>query len=341
MKTRVWKWGFVGCSKITSDFLLGLGGCAHRCIKHSVFSSSLERSKELAKQHDIKHVFDNYEDMLKDSELDVLYIGNLTSEHKETALKALEAGKNVLCEKPMCLSSEDIRELVTLARSQGVFLMEAMWTRCWPGMIRLREMIESDTLGAIKFVSADFGFVPPPSAERFFDDEEGGALYDIGIYTIAATLLCFEGRAPDVVKAVGIVEGTTDVAATISLLYREQNAIASLSHTFKVITPERLLVVGEKGYVTITPFHTPQNMEIAFTSSRAETATDSVNFPLPEFDTSGMTFNYPHSEGMMYEADHVMDCLDKGLTESPLYPLQHSVTTAEILDEVRTQLLSD
>ena len=142
-KKKPLKWGILGAGRISHDFLLALATLP--CEKHQVVAVgdniSPKASQELAQTHSIPRWYGSHQEVLKDEEVDVVYIGTLHIAHHANVLEALKAGKPVLCEKPLTTKLIHTRELIDTARSKGTFLMEATWMRFFPAVVELRNII--------------------------------------------------------------------------------------------------------------------------------------------------------------------------------------------------------
>ncbi|OWK16332.1 DHDH [Cervus elaphus hippelaphus] len=152
------RWGIVSAGLISSDFttmLRMLPRSEHQVV--AVAARDLSRAKEFAKKHDIPKAYGSYEELAKDPDVEVAYIGTQHPQHKAAVLLCLTAGKAVLCEKPMGVNAAEVREMVAEARSRGLFLMEAIWTRFFPAVEALRSVLAQGILGDLRVVRAEFG----------------------------------------------------------------------------------------------------------------------------------------------------------------------------------------
>ena len=130
------RWGIASCGKISADFTLALS--LHPKGQHQVVAAaarSLASAKEFAASHGIPRAYGEYRELALDPEVEVVYVGAINPAHLPLARMFLEAGKAVLCEKPLAMNLRETKELVALARNKGVFLMEAVWSRCLPAYV--------------------------------------------------------------------------------------------------------------------------------------------------------------------------------------------------------------
>lgn len=313
------KWGILGCGKIARKFSSDLR-LVQGASLYAVASTDRSRAQSFAMEFGFENFFDSYQSLFE-SEVDVIYIATPHGLHYEHAMLCIRSGKAVLCEKAFALNLNQVREMVELAQSRSVFLMEAFWTRFLPQYIKMIEIIHSGALGEISTISADFGFkASDPPAQRLYDPLlGGGSLLDIGIYPVfmATSLL---GR-PVELNAV-MTTFPTGVDQQISMALRFENgALASLQSTFLSDTPVEAVINGTQGRIRLTNrFHNASSrMFLALNGS-----------PEKEIEVYRESGN-----GYQFEARHVQDCLIQGLTESPLWSLENSMLLMETLDRIR------
>lgn len=320
------RWGIVSAGLISSDFttvLRTLPRSEHQVV--AVAARDLSRAKEFARKYDIPKAYGSYEELAKDPNVEVAYIGTQHPQHKAAVLLCLAAGKAVLCEKPMGLNAAEVREMVAEARSRGLFLMEAIWTRFFPAVEALRLAVSQGTLGDLRVARADFGkeltHIP-----RIIDKAQyGGALLDIGIYCVQFISMVFGGQKPEKISAVGRLH-ETGVDDTVTVLLQYPGELhASFTCSISAQLSNTAFVSGTEGMAQVlNPCWCPTELVVKG---------EHKEFPLPP--APGKEFNFTNGAGMVYEAKHVRECLRKGLKESPVIPLAESELLADILEEVR------
>ena len=153
------RWGIASAGRISHDFtnaIVGvLPGEDHQVI--AVAARKLEDAEKFASRHGIDRAYGDYAALASDPDIDVVYVGSINPHHLSLAKMFLEAGKNVLCEKPLCMNLRETAELVEVARRKKLFLMEAIWSRCIPSYQALKEEIAAGTIGDVKQVLCTFG----------------------------------------------------------------------------------------------------------------------------------------------------------------------------------------
>jgi dihydrodiol dehydrogenase / D-xylose 1-dehydrogenase (NADP) len=198
------KWGIISAGLISQDFCIALKTLDPE--KHSitaVAARNLDDAKCFANRFQVPHYFDSYHQLCSHDDVNIVYIGNVNTAHKESCLIAIANGKHVLCEKPMSLNCKEQEEVLQAAETRGVFFMEALWTRFFPATERLRSELKNDAIGQVKIVQANF-FARINQVERVRrKDLGGGAILDIGIYPVQHCCLLFDHETPVEIVASG------------------------------------------------------------------------------------------------------------------------------------------
>jgi predicted dehydrogenase len=318
------RWGVVGTGGIATTFAADLNFTDSGRIV-AVGSRHQESADRFADRFDIPHRHASYEKLVTDPDVDVVYVATPHPMHHANALLALEAGRPVLVEKAFTMNAVEARDLVAVARSKGLFLMEAMWTRFLPHMAEIRRLLAEKSLGDIVAVSADHGqWFPKDPHFRLFDPElGGGALLDLGVYPVSFASMIL-GR-PD--RIATMIDPTfTGVDGQTSMLFGYANgAQAILTCTSTARSPTRAAIVGTDGRIEIDgDFYTPTSFTL-----------------IPRSGTPSRFTQPQRGRGLWHEADEVGRCLREGLLESPLMPLDESISIMQTMDAVLAQLAGD
>jgi predicted dehydrogenase len=269
-----------------------------------------------------------YEQLVADPAVEVVYVATPHAQHYAVTRAALSAGKHVLVEKPFTINSGEGAELVELARSRGLFLMEAVWTRFLPGMQRVWDVVAAGEIGPVQWVTAELGFPGPAerTARLWARADGGGALLDLGVY---ATLWAWGVLGlPDVVHAVGtLTDEGVDAQSALTFGY-PGGAQAQLATSLIACSPNAAVVCGTHGWVRSQGFHSvydPTVVEV---------------FTGPPEDGDLRVERYPHAagSGRVHELREVTRCVQESLTESPVMPLDDTLALLRLLDDVRGQL---
>ena len=187
------RWGILGCGKIARKFASDLKWVEHS-VCFAVASTDPNRALDFAKTYGFEQAFDSYQKLVE-SDVDVIYIATPHGFHYEHVMLCLNHKKAVLCEKAFALNSKQLQEMVSTARTNKIFLMEAFWTRFLPQYLKTSELLQGHAIGSIAMISADFGFkASEPPAPRLYEPRlGGGALLDIGIYPVFLAVSLFGG----------------------------------------------------------------------------------------------------------------------------------------------------
>lgn len=186
-------WGFLGAGSIAESSLAPAVRATRDAALHSVASRDRGRSAALG----AKNSYTTYRDLLCDPDVDVVYVALHNSAHREWVEEALQAGKHVVCEKPLTLSAKEVDSLRNAAETSGKILVEAAWNRWHPRTREMESLLERGAIGDIAHVSAYFDGPTPAAGNYRFDPAlGGGALYDVGYYAISAVLAAFGWQHP-------------------------------------------------------------------------------------------------------------------------------------------------
>lgn len=317
---RTIRWGILAPGNISRKFATGLSDLPGTELL-AVASRSQSNADAFADQFSIPRRYDSYQALASDPDVDAVYIGSPHSFHKEHTLLCLHAGKAVLCEKPFAINVHEAQEMVRVAREKKLFLMEAMWTRYLPHMVKVREIVASGAIGEVRMLKADFGFRTEVNLEgRLFNPQlGGGGLLDVGIYPVSLAYMLF--GAPTEIKTFANL-GTTGVDEEAAMLFRHANGEMSLLSTaVRLDTPWEAFILGTKGRIQIhRPWWSPTNFTL-FVSGKD-----------PEYIKVDCPLN-----GYNYEALEVNQCLREGRLESSLMSLDESLEIMKTLDALRKE----
>lgn len=315
------RWGILGCGKIAKKFAADL-----KLVKDAelvaVGAREQASADEFGKLFDVRYRHGSYLDLAQNPNVDVIYIATPHSFHHAHALLCIENKKAVLVEKAFTLNATQAKEVIASAKANGVFLMEAFWTRFLPHYLKMKEMIAEGKVGKIQSVIAEFGFKPtPPIAQRIYDPAlGGGSLLDIGVYPVFLALDIL-GK-PDEIHA-QMKPAYTGVDEQCGIQFKYKNgALAQLFSSFNSNLATGADIAGDAGRIRMTHrFHGPTT-ELEFYSDIVASR-------------QTVDFEKAKGNGYEYEAQHVTDCVKKGLTESPLRTQNDTILLMETLDEIR------
>ncbi|XP_061444670.1 trans-1,2-dihydrobenzene-1,2-diol dehydrogenase-like [Rhineura floridana] len=322
------RWGICSAGKISHDFIVALKTLPpedHKVV--AIAARELKRSQEYAKHHGIPKAYGSYEELAKDPDVDVVYVGSVHTQHHALTILFLRAKKNVLCEKPMAMNASEVCDMVQVARENDVFLMEGFWTRFFPVSEQIRTVLCQKALGDLKVLRAQLGFRMDNIPRLVEKKLGGGVILDLGCYLIQFASMVFGPDKPQSIVASGFLRDS-GVDETVSIILNYSgNRQAVLNCTMVIDLSGDALIGGTEGTIKI-PNHMNSPTVMFLKGNQWE-------WPLPP---SPEPLYFEHDIGLRYEAEHVRQCLLKGLKESPIMPLHESEIIATISDEARKQV---
>lgn len=320
---KVINWGILGCGNIANKFADSALVLDNVKVT-AVASRTPGKAKSFANKHKIENIYTDYSELLLDDEVDAVYIATTHNFHYENAKQVLEAGKHILCEKPFTVNSKELKSLLKIATEKKLFMMEAMWTRFLPAMVKLRELLDSKVIGEIKQIRACFGF------QFTFDPENrlynlglaGGALLDAGIYPLSFANMVMRVK-PKEIKAVAEI-GKTGVDEQSSYLFTyDSGCVAFLNSTINAPVMSRAEVIGTLGRITI-----PENF----------LAADELWVDLNGKKTEKTLYPFDDPTGFKFEIEAASNSIRDGQLENSIMPLTDTLQLIESIDEIKSQL---
>ncbi len=253
------RWGIIGTGRIASQFASGLEQSDSGNLV-AVASRTDANAARFGEAHAVERRHASYDALVNDPGVDAVYISTPHPMHAEWAIKSAEAGKHVLCEKPMTLNEADTMAVVESARRNDVFLMEAFMYRCHPQTEKLVELLKSGIIGDVKLVRATFGFRSEydPEQRLFSNALGGGGILDVGCYTVSmarlvsAVALGVDVAEPRELHAVGHVgpESRVDEYTTATLLF-EGDIVAEVACGVRLAMDNEVRIYGTAGHIIV------------------------------------------------------------------------------------------
>ena len=315
------RWGILGTGWIAHQQvtdLLGDGG-----VVTAVGSRTLESAEAFARQYGIPVAHGSYEQLVADPEVDVVYIATPHPFHAANAQLALKAGKHVLVEKPFTLNAAEASAVVDLASERGLVVLEAMWTRFLPHMLRIREIIAAGTIGEVRTLIADHNQDLPKDPMHRLNNPDlgGGALLDLGIYPVSFAFDLFGN--PTVVKAIS-TPTATGVDRQTAILFGYAGGQQAVLHTaLDTAGPNTAVVIGTAGRIEIDQvWYAPTDFTV--------------------YDPRGEVLERYSSDvpdrGMQFQARELERLVAEGPAPTDILPPTESVEVITALDEIRRQI---
>ncbi len=320
--TSKFRWGILGTGGIAAAFTQDVQRFEDHVVA-AVGSRSQESADKFADRFDIASRHGSYEALVNDPDVDGIYVATPHPFHKKVVMLALSAGKAVLCEKPFAMSYAESKEMVDLARSKSLLLMEAMWTRHLPHILEVRKIVESGVLGRIVSIQADHGqwFKHDPEFRLFAPKLGGGALLDLGIYPISFASMIL-GEPSRITARATKTDLGVDEQTSVILDYKS-GAQAILTTTLAAATPNRAVIAGTEARIEIDrTFYAPSTFKVI---SNQETL------------ISEWKNEYP-GHGLAEQALEFARCFRAGLTESPRITLDETLSIMKTMDQIMSQI---
>ncbi|GLP95905.1 Gfo/Idh/MocA family protein [Paraferrimonas sedimenticola] len=309
------RWGILGAGRISEQFVSDLQR-VEGCAVTAVAARSLKSAQDFAERHNIAQALEGYQALYQHADVDIIYIATPHTCHFEQASAALNAGKHVLCEKPMTVSLQQSKQLADIAKANNCYLMEGMWTWFLPAIRQAQDWIAQGRIGAIKHIKADFGYpIEYHPRRREYDAElAGGSLFEMGIYPVALAWL-LTGRAPN---ARQVMARHADNGVADDIIWQQDygDCYASLATSFRCKQQNWAYIIGDEGYIAIPDFWRAHRAELYHLDEMVE-----------HFEEHREGFGFQH------QATAVCEDLRAGLIESQRVSLADShAFQAEIAD---------
>jgi len=252
------RWGILSTAGIARQKVIPGIQRADRCRVVAIASRDAARANEVAHQAGIPRAHSSYEALLADPDVDAVYIPLPNHLHAEWTIAAARAGKHVMCEKPLALTSADAEQMVEVAAEEGVRLMEAFMYRLHPSWVAVRQLVASGRIGKLMAVQSWFSyFNDDPTNIRNIREFGGGALFDIGCYSVNLSRMLFDGE-PTRVQASILRDPASGVDIVASGLLEFVDGVATFSCSTRAEDDQRVHVYGTDGRISIgIPFNIP------------------------------------------------------------------------------------
>lgn len=310
------RWGIIGTGEVAVQMAEALAFIGSPMT--AVASRREEKAERFGRKFGIPAVTTDYEALCAREDVDVVYIDLPHTLHSGAALCALKHGKHVLCEKPIAVNRSQAEKMFACAEEQGLMLMEAMWSRHLPLLNRMVDLAKSGELGAPRLLKADFTIdegMRVPNHRLVNPALAGGALLDTGIYPLTVASMLF-GDEAEILFSQAHLSGGVDLDNCTILGYANGKR-AILYSGISGVLPEEGLIVCEKGYIRLHDFFYTQRCEVC-----RDGVVETVEEPFP-------------CNGYEFQLRHMEECVEQGLTQSPVVSRQCSLNMMELMDRLR------
>ncbi|MCB0749863.1 MAG: Gfo/Idh/MocA family oxidoreductase [Ignavibacteriae bacterium] len=321
MNSKTFNWGIIGPGRIAHKFAEATS-VIDNCEIYAVASRDVKKAEEFSKQYNAEKTYSSYEDLVNDKNIDAVYIATPHPFHYEQTKLALEAGKNVLCEKPFTVNAKQAKELLDLAKEKNLFLMEALWTRFLPIYKLVRNWLDEKILGETILLTSTFGY----AFERNLIDRKfnhalaGGALLDLGVYSIAISQWVLR-KDPISFSASGFLgETNVDEMTAVNLNYGDR-VVSQFSCNLLSKNDNSFIIYGSKGKIEI------HNM---FWAATKATLT---------IDGKEITEERPFkATGFEYQIEEVINCIKNGKLQSDEMTHERTLANLLLMDNIRKEI---
>lgn len=319
MDDRV-RWGILGTASITRRRFLPALHKSNKSIPLAIASRDAARAKEFAAEFDIPRPYGSYEELLADPDVEAVYVPLLNDLHAEWTMKAADAGKHVLCEKPMAVSGEVASLMVRHCTERNVLLMEGFMYRLNPRTKLIGKMISEGAVDEVQTIVAQFGFTIDPLNTRLNSSPGAGSPMDVGCYCVNISRTVFAEEPLWAMASQQLHPEFGCDMSTTAILGFSRNRTALISCGFENSFRSSLDVIGTRGVLRAEPFFTPPNEGVSSFSIRADNQTQ--------------VFETPAVDQFLVETDHFADCV-RGRSSIALDPLRDAVPNALAIDSIR------
>jgi|KBSSwiStaDraftv2_1062776.scaffolds.fasta_scaffold31756_6 predicted dehydrogenase len=312
-------------------------------VLHGVTSRGRSRAEEFAARVTAAHAYRDYDELLQDPAVDIVYIATRNEHHHDDSIAALHSGKPVLCEKPFALTAAQGRAIATAARERKLFLMEAMWMRFSPAVRAVIELVRSNRIGPLTFLTAQLGIRVPFDKDHRVYAPAGGALYDLGVYPLSLVHALLGGAPARITSLANIGPTSVDEQFTATLDY-PSGCQAVITSTLHSNLGNTATLYGTEGHIDLIGgiyFPHDYRVEMSATGSpanhrgRLSRAWSRVARRLPALHFEKETKRFSIREGYACEVSAVQRCLQAGFLECAEMSLDDSIEILELMDSIR------
>lgn len=287
---------------------------------YAVAARDKDRADAFAKKWGFQKSYGSYEELMRDPEVDVIYVGTPHSHHYEQMLDALRHGKGVIGEKAFCINCAQAEHIQKYAKENKLFAAEAIWPRYMPSRKVIRDLIDSGIVGEPSVLTANL-FYNISGIERITNPAlAGGALLDVGIYTLNFALMCFGNDIQRIESSIQKHETGVDAIDNITI-YFQNGRVAMLSAGIYSRSDRKGIIHGTKGYIVVENINNPQSVSVYDTE---DNLVQKVEFP-------------QKVNGYEYEFEEMAKAFDAGKTGCESMPMDETVFVLSLCDQLRKQ----
>ncbi|MBQ3557473.1 MAG: Gfo/Idh/MocA family oxidoreductase [Oscillospiraceae bacterium] len=305
------RYGILSTSSIAPRFIAAVRACGKGRIV-ALSSRTAEKAREKAAQWDIPTAYGSHGELLRDEKVNIVYISNVNAQHYPWAKAVLLAGKHVICEKPCTTSEVQTKELYALARERGLFFMEAQKMLFLPAVLAVRGRLAE--LGQITMVDLSHSFKATYNGWMFDREAGGGPLLSSGIYAVQLVSWLF-GEITDIRGTASKMDNGVEWQYVLTG-QTEQGVLFSAKNSTRAVLDNTCRIFGENGFVEL-PSYWKARKAIFHIGSETQ------------------TLEFPCEHELVYEVEHIAECMEKGLLNSPVVTEELSVAGIRAIETVK------
>jgi len=287
---------------------------------YAIASRTLERAGEAAREYGYEKAYGSYEELVEDPEVELVYIATPHSRHYEDMKLCIEHGKPVLCEKAFTVNSEQAKEIKEMAKREGVFVAEAIWTRYMPSRAIIQQILDSGIIGNVTTLTANLSYKINQNYRIIAPELAGGALLDVGVYGINFSIMHFGTEIERIESSVQFTDTGVDGMESITLFYKN-GRMAVLTHGIYSRSDRKGIFYGDKGYMVVENINNPQSISVY---DPEDNLIKQVNVP-------------EQISGYEYQFIECVENIKNKKIESNSMPLSDSIFVMEVMDSIRNQ----
>ncbi|HPJ03375.1 MAG TPA: Gfo/Idh/MocA family oxidoreductase [Candidatus Limiplasma sp.] len=314
--------------------ILGAGGIAQKMARtlkgmiaqgnegvamHSVASRDGEKALSFAREYGFEKAYGSYEEMLRDPDVDLVYVATPHSHHYEQMMMCLKHGKHILCEKAFTINARQAEEVLALAREKGLYVAEAIWTRYLPSRKMIDDLIAGGAIGKPRMVMANLAYVLDHVERMIRPELAGGALLDLGVYALNFAAMVLGKDVIDIQAVAQMHETGVDMQDSITLTFAG-GEMAVLCAAMNCAGDSRGVVYGTKGTLTADNINNPGVITVVPYLKAEETRT----YPVPKQIT-----------GFEYQVQAAVDAIERGQVECEAIPHDETIRIMKLMDDTR------
>ena len=293
-----------------------------RCMEdvelYAVASRCQEKADAFAEKYGFEKAFSTYEEMAADEKVDLVYVATPISEHCSHVKMLLENGRNVLCEKAFAVNAREAEEMTALSKEKGLLLAEAMWVRYMPMARTLQEVLASGAIGTPYTLTANLGYLLESVPRMMKPELAGGALLDVGVYTLTFASIAFGDDISSIDTSVIMTDTGVDAQSSITISYPD-GKMSVLNSSLRALSDRQGIIYGTKGFLVVENINNFESITV-YNEKREVTA----------------RYDQPKQiSGYEYEVRACKKAIEEGMCECPDMPHSETIRIMEQMDAVR------